>query len=126
MSLQPLSPDAIEVRDLLLRCIIGVNEAERRAKQDILINITLWTDVRAASASDDIQDTVNYRTVTKQVIEHVENSKYYLVETLAERIAEICLDDEHVRRVRVSVEKPGALRFARSVGVTIERAPSQS
>ncbi len=120
------SPDAIEIRDLLLRCIIGVNDEERRAKQDVLINITLRADLRAAAATDDIRDTVNYRTLTKQIVEHVENSRYYLVETLAERIADICLRDEHVQRVQVSVQKPGALRFARSVGVTIERVRGES
>ncbi len=113
--------DRIEIKDLLLRCIIGLNEEERRAKQDVLINLLLWTDIRAAAASDDIGETVNYRTLTKRVIEHVEASQYFLVETLVERLAEICLQDPRVARVEVSVEKPGALRFARSVGVRIVR-----
>ncbi len=117
--------DRIEIKDLLLRCIIGINAQERKAKQDVLLNIILWTDTRAAAARDDIQETVNYRTVTKQIIEHVETSQYLLVETLAERVAEICLQDSRVQRARVSVEKPGALRFARSVGVRIERARLQ-
>jgi dihydroneopterin aldolase/D-erythro-7,8-dihydroneopterin triphosphate epimerase len=113
--------DRIEIHDLLLRCIIGINESERKNKQDVLINIVMWTDTRAAAASDNIDDTVNYRTVTKEIIEHVERSEYFLVERLAERIAEICLRDSHVRQVQVNLEKPGALRFARSVGVTITR-----
>ncbi len=113
--------DRIEIKDLLLRCIIGINEDERTAKQDVLINIVMWADTRRAAASDDIAETVNYRTVTKQIVEHVENSQYYLLETLTERVAQICLQDSHVRHVRVSIEKPGALRFARSVGVRIER-----
>lgn len=113
--------DQIEIRDLLLRCIIGINESERKNKQDVLINITMWADTRPAARSDGIDDAVNYRTVTKQIIEHVEASEYFLVERLVEQIAKICLRDARVKRVRVSLEKPGALRFARSVGVTITR-----
>lgn len=113
--------DRIEIRDLLLRCIVGINEAERKNKQDVLINIVMWADTRSAARSDNIDDAVNYRTVTKQIIEHVETSNYFLVERLVERIAEICLRDERVQQVQVSLEKPGALRFARSVGVTITR-----
>lgn len=117
--------DRIEIHDLHLRCIIGINETERKNKQDVLIHIVMWADTRAAAASDHIDDTVNYRTITKQIIEHVENSDYYLVERLAERIAEICLRDAHMQQVQVSVEKPGALRFARSVGVTITRTRAE-
>src|SRR5438046_1231124 len=113
--------DQIEIRDLLLRCIVGINESERKNKQDVLINIVMWADTRPAARSDKIDDAVNYRTVTKQIIEHVEASDYFLVERLVERVAEICLSDVRVERVQVSLEKPGALRFARSVGVTITR-----
>jgi dihydroneopterin aldolase/D-erythro-7,8-dihydroneopterin triphosphate epimerase len=113
--------DRIEIKDLLLRTIIGINEEERRKRQDVLINIIMFADMHAAGASDDIADAVNYRTITKQVIQRVEGSQFYLVEKMAAEIADICLQDPRVERVRVSVEKPGALRFARSVGVTIER-----
>ncbi len=113
--------DRIEIKDLALRCIIGVNAEERKDRQDVLINIVLLGDYRQAGESDDIGDAVNYRTVTKQIIKHVEESQYFLLERMAEQIATICLRDQHVRRVQVSVEKPGALRFARSVGVRIER-----
>jgi dihydroneopterin aldolase/D-erythro-7,8-dihydroneopterin triphosphate epimerase len=113
--------DKIEIKDLLLRTIIGINEEERRNRQDVRINITLYADTRAAGLSDDIADAVNYRTITKQVIQLVEGSRFYLVEKMAAEIAAICLDDPRVERAQVSVEKPGALRFARSVGVTIER-----
>lgn len=120
--------DRIEIHDLLLRCIVGINESERKNKQDVLINIVMWADTRPAAQSDAIDDAVNYRTVTKQVIEHVEASEYFLVERLVERIAGICLHDPRVMRVQVSLEKPGALRFARSVGVTIvrDRADAES
>ncbi len=113
--------DKIHVRDLLLRTIIGVNPDERESRQDVIINLTLYIDTRQAGASDSIRDTVNYRSVTKRIIQHVESSEYYLVEALANSIARIVLTEFPIQRVRVSVEKPGALRFARSVGVEIER-----
>jgi FolB domain-containing protein len=116
--------DQIEIKDLLLRSIIGINDEERRNRQDVLINITMFADTRAAGVSDDIDDAVNYRTITKRVIQLVESSQFYLVEKMAAEIADICLEDPRVERAQVSVEKPGALRFARSVGVTIERQKS--
>jgi dihydroneopterin aldolase/D-erythro-7,8-dihydroneopterin triphosphate epimerase len=118
--------DQIQIVDLLLRTIIGINEEERRNRQDVLINITLYTDIREAGASDDISDAVNYRTITKNVIGLVEGSEFNLVEKLATEIAAICLRDPRVERARVRVEKPGALRFARSVGVEIERGRAGS
>ena len=115
-----MSADRIFVRDLLVRGIIGINDWEREKKQDIRINLELERDLRPAAASDDVRDALNYRTLTKAVIAHVEASSYQLIETLAESIAHICL--EHgAERARVRVEKPGALRFAASVGVEIER-----
>ncbi len=114
--------DEIKIKDLLLRTIIGINEEERRDRQDVLINVTMWADTRQAGGSDDVTDTVNYRTVAKRVIELVESSEFNLVEKIAAEIAKICLEDQRVERARVTVEKPGALRFARSVGVTIDRA----
>lgn len=116
--------DRIEIKDLLVRGILGINDWEREKAQDILVNITLFADLRAAGASDDLDDSVNYRTITKRVIEHVESSARYTVEALASDIARLCLQGSGVERVRVRVEKPGALRFARSVGVEIERRAS--
>jgi FolB domain-containing protein len=113
--------DLIRIHDLLLRAVIGINEEERRDRQDVLINIALYANLRSAGVSDDIRDAVNYRTLTKQVIKRVEESQFYLVEKLAAEIAAICLEDPRVERVQVRVEKPGALRFARSVGVEIDR-----
>jgi dihydroneopterin aldolase/D-erythro-7,8-dihydroneopterin triphosphate epimerase len=113
--------DQIQVKDLLLRTIVGINDEERRNKQDVLINLVLDVDLRAAGESDDIEQAVNYRTITKRIIKLVETSRFFLVEKLAAEIAVICLDDPRVERARVTVEKPGALRFARSVGVTVER-----
>jgi FolB domain-containing protein len=113
--------DQIHIKDLLLRTIIGINDEERRDRQDVLINLVLYVDTRPAGESDDIDHAVNYRTLAKRVIQLVETSQFFLVEKLATEIAAICLGDRRVERVRVTVEKPGALRFARSVGVTIER-----
>lgn len=118
--------DRIQIKDLLLRTIIGINEEERRNRQDVLINIILYADTRAAGASDEIEDAVNYRTITKRVIKRVEESSFNLVERMAAEIAAICLEDPRVEAVDVRVEKPGALRFARSVGVEIHRARSDT
>jgi len=116
-----MTDDRIEIRDLLLRGILGINDEERDKKQGILVNLTLFADLREAGRSDDISDTANYRTITKRVIEHVEQAGRFTVEALAADIARLCLEDPRVTRVRVRLEKPGALRFARSVGVEIER-----
>lgn len=114
-------PDQIHIKDLLLRTIIGINDEERRNRQDVLINITLFADLRPAGISDQIADAVNYRTITKQLIAMVEASSFFTVEKLAAEIAAICLADARVEAAQVRVEKPGALRFARSVGVEIYR-----
>lgn len=117
--------DQIHVKDLLLRAILGINEEERRNRQDVLINYTLYADTRAAAASDAIEDAVNYRTITKRIIQRVEASEFYLVEKMVAEIAKICLQDPRVEAVSVRVEKPGALRFARSVGVEIHRTRAE-
>lgn len=115
-----MAADQIHIKDLLVRTIIGINEDERHNKQDVLINITLYTN-HTAAASDDIADTINYKTVAKQTIKLVEESQFNLVEKMALEIAALCLKDARVERAVVTVEKPGALRFARSVGVTVDR-----
>ena len=116
-----MTEDRIIIRDLLARGVLGINDWERKQPQDILVNLTLFADLRRAASSDDIADTVNYRTITKAILAHVETSARYTVEALAGDIARLCLGQPGVVRVRVRVEKPGALRFARSVGVEIER-----
>ena len=113
--------DKIHIKDLLIRCIVGIYPEERREKQDVVINLTLHADLSKAGRSDRIEDSVDYKTVKKKVIAMVEKSSFYLIERLAEGIAEVCLEDPQVRRVQVSVEKPGALRFARTVSVEIVR-----
>jgi FolB domain-containing protein len=116
--------DLVVIRDLLLRGIVGINERERRKRQDILLNLELLVDTRAVAANDDVDRGVNYRTVAKEIIAFVEASRFRTVERLAEEVARIVLTGHAVAEVRISVEKPGALRFARSVGVTIVRRPA--
>jgi dihydroneopterin aldolase/D-erythro-7,8-dihydroneopterin triphosphate epimerase len=114
--------DQIFIKDLLVRGILGINPEERRNRQDILINVVMWADTRPAARSDDIADAINYRTVAKAIIAHVESGQPCLVERLVEEIAGLCFDaDPRIQAVEVSVEKPGAVRFARSVGVRIFR-----
>ena len=113
--------DRILITDLLLRCIVGINPDEREKKQDVIINITLFADLSKACESDDIDDTMNYKKIKNSVVDLVEASTYYLVEKLAEMIARCCLSFDRVSAVKVKVEKPGALRFAKNVGVEVFR-----
>ena len=96
--------DQIEIKDLLLRTHIGATDQERRDRQDVLINLVLETDTRAAGRSDDINDTINYRTLNKRLIAHVEGTTFNLVEKLAEDLAALCLAEPRVGRVRVMVD----------------------
>ncbi|MEJ2086408.1 MAG: dihydroneopterin aldolase [Acidobacteriota bacterium] len=116
-----MSKDKIIIRDLLVRGILGINDWEREKQQDILLNLELVQDMRAAAISDSIDDSLNYRTLTKKVIQYVEGSSHYLVEALATEIARIAVVEFGAVRATVRVEKLGALRFAKSVGVEIER-----
>ena len=113
--------DKVIIKDLLIRGIIGINPDERVKKQDILINIVLYTDIGRAAQSDDIVDATNYKDISKQIIDFVETSSFFLVERLVTEIARLILTDHPVDHVQVRVEKPGALRFARTVGIEIER-----
>ena len=113
--------DKIFIRDLALRCIIGIYPEERREKQDIIINVEMHTDLRAAGRSDDLNDTVNYKAIKKAVLSLVEGSAFQLIESLAEQIADIALGNDKVEQVIVTIDKPGALRFARASAVQITR-----
>jgi len=113
--------DKVIIKDLLARGIIGINEDERIKPQDILINIELTADLHRAGETDDIADCVNYRTIAKKAMTHAETAQRLTVEALAADIAKLCLEEPGVIGVRVRVEKPGAVRFAKSVGVEIER-----
>jgi FolB domain-containing protein len=116
-----MEADKILIEDLLLRTIVGINDEEREKPQDVVINITLFADLSKSCQSDAIEDTVDYKFIKTEVIDLVENSKFFLVEKMAQEIADICLKPKQVLKTIIRVEKPGALRFARSVGVEITR-----
>jgi FolB domain-containing protein len=114
--------DKVFIKDLLARGIIGIREWERKRAQDILINVTVFTDTTRAGETDDITYSVDYSTLTKKMQSHAETAARLTVEALANDLAKLCLEDEMVKRVIVRVEKPGAVRFAKSVGVEVERS----
>lgn len=116
-----LPPDRIYIRDLTTRCIIGIYPEERRERQDVILNIVMACDCAPAAASDRIEDAVDYKGIKKKILAMVEASDFGLIETLADRAAAICLEHPRVARVTVCVDKPGALRFTRSVAVEITR-----
>ena len=116
------SLDKIHIRELRTRCIIGIFPEEREKEQEIELDITLYADLSAAGQSDNIEDTVDYKSVKAHVLDLVEKSSYFLVERLAQVVADLCLDAPHVEAVTVVLDKPGALRFAQSVAVEITRS----
>ena len=113
--------DIIFLHDLRVDAVIGIWDWERRIKQTVQIDLEMAADIRKAAASDDVDDTHNYKLVAKRLQSFVAESEFRLVETLAERIAGIVTDEFGVPWVRVRVNKPGAIRGARDVGVIIER-----
>ncbi len=113
--------DIIYLRDLKIETIIGIFDWEREIKQTISFDLDMATDIRKAAASDAIEDTLDYKTLSKRIITFVEESSFQLVETLAERVAEIILKEFGVFWVRVRLDKVGAIRGASGVGVIIER-----
>jgi FolB domain-containing protein len=114
--------DKIIINNLIARGIIGVYDWERDKPQEISINITLFGDISKAGETDDIEDSINYKTVAKGAQSLAENCQRMTVEALAHDIAAYCLETPGVEKVSVRVEKPGAVRFAESVGVEIERS----
>ncbi len=114
--------DKIFLRQLEVETIIGIWDWEREVKQRVSIDLEMATDIRKAAASDSIADTLNYKNVAKRLIAFVGDSRFQLVETLAERIAEIVVTEFDVPWVKVSVNKPGAIRGSKDVGITIERS----
>jgi len=113
--------DRIYIRELRLRCIIGIYPEERREKQDVVLTIVLEGDFSAAGRSDRIEDAVDYKSLKKRIIEFVEASSFNLIETLGARIADLCVEHPAVARATVTLDKPGALRFARSVAFETTR-----
>ena len=117
--------DEIIISDLNIRTIIGVNDWERKVLQDVMINMTLYVDIAIASASDQINDTTDYKAITKRVIQYAEESSFQLIESLIEEIAKIVLTEFNVEAIQIQIDKPNALRFSRSVGIKVLRKRSQ-
>ncbi len=113
--------DIIFLRDLRIDTVVGIWDWERRIRQTVSIDLEMAADIARAAATDSIDDTLNYKRVAKRLIAFVEESEFQLVETMAERIAGIVLGEFEVPWVRVTVNKPGAIRGSRDVGVRIER-----
>ena len=113
--------DIVYLRDLRIDTVIGIYGWERRTRQTIIFDLEMSADVARAAVSDDIADTLNYKSVAKRLIQFVSDSEFQLVETLAERCAQIIRDEYGVRWVRLTLNKKGAVRGATDVGVIIER-----
>ncbi|KGM54700.1 dihydroneopterin aldolase [Lysobacter arseniciresistens ZS79] len=113
--------DKVFIEGLEIEALIGIYDWERRIRQPLVFDIEMAFDNRVPAATDAIGDTLNYKAVSKRVIQVVSESDYGLVETLAEKVAAVILDEFGVRHVRLRLSKPGAVRGARSVGVIIER-----
>ena len=118
--------DIIYLNDLRIDTVIGIFDWERRIRQTVVFDLEMGADIRKAAASDDIEDTLNYKAVAKRLIQFVGESEYRLVETLAEKVAEIILTEFDVPWVRVRLNKQGAVRGARDVGVIIERGTREA
>ena len=113
--------DIVYIRDLRIETVIGIYDWERKIRQTVSIDLEMGTDIRKSAASDSIDDTLDYKAVAKRLIQYVEDSEFQLVETLAERIAEIVLNEFNVPWLRLRLSKPGAVTGSQDVGVIIER-----
>lgn len=113
--------DIVYIRDLKIDTVIGIYDWERKIKQTVRIDLDMATDIRAAAQSDSIENTLNYKAVAKRIIALVEESEFLLVEALAERIAEIVLEEFNTPWIKLTLGKPGAVRGSREVGIMIER-----
>lgn len=113
--------DVIFLRGLEIECVIGFIEWERRVKQTVVLDLELPVDCARAAVNDSVDDTVDYKKVAKRVVAWVSASEFKLVETMAERLAQLLLDEFAIPWVRISINKPGAIRGSRDVGVRVER-----
>ncbi len=113
--------DRIVIRDLRVRCIIGAREHERSVPQDVLVSAWLSIDLRRPSRSDRLEDTLDYSLLVQRIVDLVERSRYFLLEALAQAVADLCLQEPSVARARIRVRKPAAARRAREVWVEITR-----
>jgi dihydroneopterin aldolase len=116
------SGDRVFLRGLTAECVIGFIDWERRVKQTVVVDLELPVDCRQAAVSDDVTDTVDYKKVSKRVLAFIEASEFKLVETLAQRLAMLILEEFTIEWIRLSINKPGAIRNSRDVGVSIERS----
>ena len=116
------SGDRIFLRGLTAECVIGFIDWERRVKQTVVVDLELPVDCRQAAVTDDVNDTVDYKKVSKRVLAFIEASEFMLVETLAQRLAMLILEEFAIEWIRLSINKPGAIRNSRDVGVAIERS----
>lgn len=114
--------DRIFLRGLTAECIIGFIDWERRVKQTVVVDLELPVDCRRAAVTDDVADTVDYKSVAKRVLAYIEASEFKLVETLAQRLALLLVEEFALEWVRISLNKPGAIRNSRDVGVVLERS----
>ena len=119
--LEPSSQDTLFLRNILVRCIIGIHPYERDKRQNLLISVTLHFPLGQAGATDDISHSVDYSALESHIVETIEMSSFSVIEAVAEEVARICLRESRVHAVEVTVEKPQALTYAQSVGVTIHR-----
>jgi dihydroneopterin aldolase len=113
--------DIVYLHDLRIDTVIGVFDWERRVRQMVILDLDMAVDVRRATVSDNLSDTLNYKAVAKRLIDFVSHSEFHLVETLAERVSDLVLEEFNVTWLRLRVNKRGAVRGARDVGVIIER-----
>jgi len=113
--------DTIFLRNLRIEAIIGIFDWERKTRQIVYFDIEMATDVKKAAASDQINDALDYKSISKSIIKFVEESEFHLVETLAEKVAELIMTDFNVPWLRLSLNKKGAISLAEDVGITIER-----
>jgi D-erythro-7,8-dihydroneopterin triphosphate epimerase len=115
----------IRITNLKLRTVIGTNDWERDCKQDVVINVKIGFDASKASESDNINDTIDYKSLTKRIIQTVEPSSFYLLEKLAKCILNIIMENPLVKKATVRIDKPLALRFADSVSVELKERREQ-
>lgn len=113
--------DKIFLSQLSVECIVGIWDWERRVKQTVIIDVELAADIRKAAATDHIDDTIDYKRVAKRLLTFVGESQFQLVETLTEAIAKVIVTEFGVSWVKVRLNKRGAIRGARDVGIEIER-----
>lgn len=114
--------DTLFINDLTIPCIIGVFDYERMEKQNVIISISLFVDTKKAGETDNLKDTVSYQTIAKEVGDMVSKSKFQLLEKLAQEVANVCLKDKRVKQVKIHIEKPKAIKIAKSGAIEIIRS----